>query len=470
VLAALVAAGLGAAIVAATGAPAAERERLERELSEAITRDALAGLSNRQTFRLAVDAALERAAVGRPVAVLLFDLNGFKLLNDTLGPDCGDELLRALAARVVAGSPQGATVARLGGDEFAVLAEGLGGGAAVDLGDRLLRRLAEPLTAGGRRLRVGASAGVVVDAGEGRNGDTLIRDAGVAVYVAKSSGGGCREHLEGMSSELGDPVALDHDLRAALAAGELEVHYQPQFDTLHGRAAAAEALVRWHSPQRGDVPPARFVAVAERSDLIFELGAFVLASACRQTAEWLRAGLLPDGFRVWVNVSCRQLIAGDLAAQVGRTLAETGLPAERLGLEVTETSVVRGGEGAAAQLEQVRATGVRVAIDDFGTGYSSMAQLTQLPVDVLKVDRAFVGELGSNPTSEAILENILHLAAVLGLDVVVEGIEWDCQLATIRRLGCRLAQGYLLARPAPAAQLTRALTASPPDGYPNVNE
>ena len=401
VLAVVIAAGLGAAMVLASRTPASERERLERELSHATTIDPLTGLPNRLTFRGALDAAVARTEPeARPIALCVFDLDGFKLLNDTLGPDCGDELLRVLAGRLLAAAPQGAIVARAGGDEFAVMASGAAARAGAGLAEELLRCLGEPVALAGRQLRVAASAGLVVETGHARTGGALIRDAGVAMYAAKTAGGGCREYHERMAGILDDVVAFDHDLRAALAAGELEVHYQPQVDTADGRAVGVEALVRWRSPERGDVSPARLIAVAERSDLIRELGAFVLATACRQTAGWLRAGLLPDGFRVWVNVSCLQLQAGDVAGQVARVLAETELPAELLGLEVTETSVVPGGTAcadAATELERVRSAGVRVAIDDFGTGYSSMAQLKQLPADVLKIDRAFVATSAAAP-------------------------------------------------------------------------
>jgi EAL domain-containing protein (putative c-di-GMP-specific phosphodiesterase class I) len=287
----------------------------------------------------------------------------------------------------------------------------------------------------------------------------------LAALIAVALGAGLLLGSGGSAAagDRGDLEGLEGDLRAALASGSLTVHYQPQVDARDGAPVGAEALVRWRSPKRGDVPPARFVALAERSDLIRQLGTFVLGAACQQAAEWLRAGLLPEGFRVWVNVSARQLTSGDLAAEVDRLLGETGLPAARLGLEVTETSVVEAGDGrsaAAATLERVRARGVLVAIDDFGTGYSSMAQLKRLPVDALKIDRAFVGDLGGSRTSEAIVENILRLGAALGLEVVAEGIETERQLAALRRLGCRFAQGYLFGRPAPADDLTGALAAA----------
>jgi EAL domain-containing protein (putative c-di-GMP-specific phosphodiesterase class I) len=260
-----------------------------------------------------------------------------------------------------------------------------------------------------------------------------------------------------MTRELGELLGLEHELRLGLQRGEFSVHFQPAFDLVTDAIVGVEALVRWTSPTRGSVPPARFIPVAETTGVIRPLGEFVLREAFSQTARWFHDGLLPDRFVTWVNVSAKQLSAGGLAPLVFRTLAATGLPPTMVGLEVTETAIVEDGNGARAELEELHSQGVRIAIDDFGTGFSSLGHLRRLPVDLIKVDRSFIQRIEHDAKDAAITANLASLAHALGVLAIAEGIESEGQLESVRKLGCDLAQGFLFARPAPADAVTRLL-------------
>jgi EAL domain-containing protein (putative c-di-GMP-specific phosphodiesterase class I) len=288
------------------------------------------------------------------------------------------------------------------------------------------------------------------------------------MYEAKESGRGRYEIFNyGMARGLGESLGLEHELRLGLERGEFSLHYQPELDLETRKMVGVEALLRWESPTRGSVPPDRFIPVAEASGLIMPLGEFVLRSACEQTAIWSKDGLVPEGFVTWVNVSGKQLTAGGLAELVRRVLKETGLPGTRLGLEVTETAIV--GEGppsdrALADLKEARAMGVKIAIDDFGTGFSSLGHLRRFPVDLIKVDRSFIQGVEHDNKDAAITANLASLAHALGLQAIAEGVESDEQLASVRELGCDLAQGYLFARPMPTEDMSELLASR--DGIP----
>ena len=442
-----------------------ERVRLEDELTRQAFHDGLTGLANRALFRDRLDHALQQS--GRQLvslAVLLVDLDGFKQVNDSLGHDCGDQLLEVVAARFMTVTRPGDTLARLGGDEFALLLEGANELTATAVARRLIATMASPIEIAGRSLRVGASVGIVTHTGAGGDSDALIRDADLAMYAAKEAGRGRYEvfHHE-MARELGELLGLEHELHLGLERGEFEVYYQPLVDLETRGLVGAEALVRWRSPTRDLVPAERFIAVAEATGLIVELGEFVLADACRHTAEWGRAGALPDGFVTWVNISGRQVSAGGLEQLVRQELTRSGLAPARLGLEVTETAVVlegTGGDRARTELKNLHAFGVRIAIDDFGTGFSSLGHLRRFPVDVLKVDRSFIQGVEHDAKDVAITANLASLAHALGLVAIAEGIESPGQLRTVRELGCDHAQGFLLAHPMPAHELRRLLRGS----------
>jgi diguanylate cyclase (GGDEF)-like protein/PAS domain S-box-containing protein len=444
-----------------------ERVELEQQLTKQAFTDGLTGLANRALFRDRLEQALARSArSGGSLAVLLVDLDQFKQVNDTLGHDAGDRMLEEVAARFETVSRSADTLARLGGDEFAMAIEGAGEAEAVAVAARMLELLAEPVRIAGRDLAVAASIGISIHRGGAAGSKELIRDADLAMYAAKEAGRGVYSvYREDMARDLGDLLGLEHELRRGMQRGEFSVHYQPTIRLDGGEINGVEALMRWHSPTRGQVPPAQFIPSAETSGLILQLGEFVLHQACAQTAVWRRQGLLPDGFVTWVNVSGRQLMAGGVGALVRAALAASGLPPGALGLEVTETSIVvagPAGDRARRELVALHKAGVQIAIDDFGTGFSSLTQLRSFPVDVIKVDRSFVQGVEQNSKDAAIATNIVSLAHALGLVAVAEGIETDVQLASMRALGCDHAQGFLFARPLPAGEVGALLAAGRP--------
>jgi len=438
-----------------------ERVRLEAELTRQAFHDGLTELPNRALFRDRLDQALARSArAGDVLAVLVLDLDGFKQVNDSLGHDAGDQLLREATQRFSEITRASDTLARLGGDEFALLLDGSQKQQAQRLAKRLLERLSEPMMIAGHELAIGASIGIALHSGGEGDAEQLIRNADVAMYAAKEAGGGRYElYHHDMARKLGEMLGLENELRLGVQRGELSVHYQPEVALDSTRIVGVEALLRWNSPSLGQVSPSRFIPVAESSGLIFALGELVLREACAQTARWREQGLLPDGFVTWVNVSGKQLSGGGVSELVRRELRANGLSPASLGLEVTETALVDrlAGEGARNELQELHELGVRIAIDDFGTGFSSLAQLRHFPVDLLKVDRSFVQGIEHDAKDAAIAANVVSLAHALGVKAIAEGIESDGQLSELKAVGCDLAQGYLFARPAPAEQVTGML-------------
>ena len=439
-----------------------ERVQLEEELTHQAFHDGLTGLANRALFRDRLDQAVARSERSlEDLAVLLVDLDGFKQVNDGLGHDAGDHLLQQVAARFAEVIRPSDTLARLGGDEFALLLEGANESGAVVAARRLLECLSESVDIAGRRLALGTSIGIVLHPGGPGESEDLIRHADLAMYAAKGAGRGRYEVFRHeMAREFGELLGLEHELRLGLEQGEFSVHYQPEIDVDTHSIVGVEALVRWNSPTRGEVPPLRFIPIAEATGLIMPLGEFVLGEACRQTAQWCREGLLPDPFVTWVNLSGKQLSHGGVSELVQNALEAAALAPSMLGLEVTETAIVVGGdagEQARAALEDLHNRGVRIAIDDFGTGFSSLGHLRRFPVDMIKVDRSFVQGVEHDTKDAAITANLTSLAHALGLTAIAEGIESEGQLASVRELGCDLAQGYLFARPMPAEKMAELL-------------
>jgi len=438
-----------------------ERLELEAQLTRQAFHDSLTGLPNRALFRDRLDHALTRSLRSvEPLTVMLIDLDGFKQVNDSLGHDAGDQLLQEVARRFSSSVRASDTVARFGGDEFAVLLEGADERQTIVTADRLLENLREPIGVAGRELVLTASIGVVTRASASDTGETLIRDADIAMYAAKEAGRARHEvfHDE-MARELGELLGIEHELRVGLERGEFSLHYQPMVDLGSDRVIGVEALLRWSSPTRGDVPPARFIPVAESTGLIVELGAFVLREGCRQAALWRADGALGEVV-TWINVSPRQLVPGGFGALVQEALAETGIPPSALGLEITESAIVEpgsAGEQARRELEELHALGVRIAIDDFGTGFSSLGQLRHFPIDMIKVDRSFVQGSERDAKDATITSNLISLAHALNVVAVAEGIESNGQLDSLRQFGCDGAQGFLFSRPAPAAEIYKVL-------------
>ena len=413
--------------------------------------DVLTGLPNRALLRDRLARAFLRSERHKTsVALVFLDLDGFKHVNDSLGHDAGDQLLVEVGQRFHETVRETDTVARLGGDEFAVLVEDVADLTDVtEVAERLLEALTEPVSLEQRDVSVNASIGIAISSNEACDSRTLLRNADVAMYEAKRSGGGRYVYFaEDMHQQTVRRLTIEQELRDAIARDELELHYQPIVEIESGRVVFLEALVRWRHPQKGLVAPVDFIHIAESSRLIKTLGEWVLRTACREAAGW------SADVGVSVNVSPRQVDAR-LLPLVREVLATSGLPAHRLKLEVTEGVVMAESAETLAVMEELHAAGVRLAIDDFGTGYSSLSRLRALPVDVLKIDRSFVADL---PRGLALLSAIVGLCRGSGLTAVAEGVETEEQLDVLRRLGCAQAQGYLLGRPAPAAEVPRMLS------------
>jgi diguanylate cyclase (GGDEF)-like protein len=404
--------------------------------------------------RLQHEAARARRD-GTGFALCLLDVDDFKLINDTLGHAAGDDLLRAIAARLDGAMRTTDMLARLGGDEFVVLGPDLQTEEeARSLARRVADALRPPFTLQGSDLAVRASIGVVQGGGDS-TADALLRDVDLAMYDAKSRGRGQQALFDAsMRERLRNRVRVESELDEALRNGDLRVYYQPVVTAGERRISGVEALVRWQHPEGGLVPPDEFIPVAEATGQIIELGRFVMEEACRQLVSWRAEGLVDDAFHVAVNVSWRQLTRPGFPEDVAAVLAHTGLDPARLGLEITETIAMDSAESSGEVLDQLAALGVELLLDDFGTGVSSLARLKRLPVDTLKIDRAFVRGVGDREDEDdAIVAAILAMADALGLEVVAEGVETEAQLARLDQLGCGLIQGFLFSRPLPAAEL-----------------
>jgi diguanylate cyclase (GGDEF)-like protein len=412
-------------------------------------RDPLTGLANRMLLLEDTGRLLAR---GGPVSVLVLDLDDFKDVNDSRGHAAGDQLLVAVAGRLAGCVRPEDVVARLGGDEFAVVLDA-GLDTARTVGSRVLHAFDAPVAAGGRSVAVKVSVGI----SEGlpgpaeRSADALLRNADLAMYLAKAQG---KHRLvvyaDGMAQQAQVKAELVEGLWTALAEDQLEVHYQPVVALPAGEVTSYEALVRWRHPVRGLVSPAEFVPLAEETGLIVPIGAWVLAEAARQAVAWSERSGRPVGMAV--NLSPRQLAEDDVVATVAGVLAATGLLPRQLTLEVTESVLVQDVEQVVHRLMGLRALGVRIAIDDFGTGYSSLSYLRRLPADIIKIDRSFVTDLAGDGAAHALVSSIVELARSLDLDVVAEGVETEVQRAVLETLSCSHAQGFLFARPRPAAE------------------
>jgi diguanylate cyclase (GGDEF)-like protein len=425
-------------------------QRQAARLEDLAMEDDLTGLANRRRLEQAMRAALADG----PVQVALLDLDDFKGVNDRLGHAVGDQLLTVLAGRLVTAMPEDALVARMGGDEFAIMMPGASDAAADLTVSRLAETLRTPIRVEDYELLLNASIGVTDGAGT-TNPFEVLRRADVAMYEAKESGSGYCRFAEDLDEEADEQARLGAELREALDAGQFRMAYQPIVELPHGRVVGVEALVRWDHPTRGLVPPDRFIPAAERNGLIVELGEWILRTACAQAVAW-RAELGDRApYKISVNVSARQLAEPGFSGLVAATLAETGLPAARLTVEVTETAVF-GGSHAVQALEEVHALGVSIALDDFGTGHSSLGLLQTVPVDVLKVDKSFVDNITMAGRHAVIATALIQVSTGLGLTAVAEGVETAEQAAELHRLGYRLAQGYHFGKPSAAPEFTVA--------------
>lgn len=436
-----------------------ELRRREDHLRHQAVTDPLTGLPNRSLF---LDRLGHALAVGRRrsqgVAVLFLDLDGFKVVNDSLGHPTGDALLQAVGERLVASQRASDTVARFGGDEFAVLLEDVTEPAAAsDVADRILLALKRPFSAGGHRgMVINASIGISFRGAisEPCSAEDLIREADIALYHAKAGGKGrAAIFATTMGVQAMERLELQTDLQRAIGRGELHLQYQPLVKLDSGVTLGAEALVRWYHPTRGLLGPDKFIPLAEETGLILPIGRWVLEEACKQAAFWQPSDRGAEPFRVSVNLSARQFDQPDLVEQVASALRRSRLAPAALMLEITETAVIQHPDSAIATLAALKRLGVRVAIDDFGTGYSSLSYLERLNVDMLKIDRSFMQGLERSSTTEAIVHATIVMAHVLGMEVTAEGIETADQLAVLSALACDFGQGYYLSRPRPASEI-----------------
>ena len=444
-------------LLACTAVDISERKQAEEKIHQLAFYDALTGLPNRRLLMDHLQHALassERHGGGG--ALLFIDLDHFKTINDTLGHDVGDQLLREVAARLRYCVRLGDTVARLGGDEFIVLIEDLdadlelAASQAEGVGRKIMAALSQPYRLGGSPQHSTPSVGVALFMDGRVQADELLRQADLAMYQAKAEGrNGLRFFDPRMQTVVSARAALLSDLRVALQTGQLSLHIQPQVDH-GGRVTGAEALLRWQHPRRGYVSPAEFIPVAEDSGLMHEVGLWVLQQAARLLVAWAALPVLRE-LTLAINVSVQQFRHPDFVAQVRETLLHSGVDAARLEIEITESLLMDNVEDVIAKMEALRAQGVRFSLDDFGTGYSSLAYLKRLPLDQLKIDASFVRDLLSDPNDAAIVRTIIALAGSLGLQVVAEGVETEAQRQALADLGCPAYQGYLYSRPLPSA-------------------
>ena len=436
--------------------------RRTRDLDFLARHDTLTGRPNRRALVRRIEQLVPQA---NELAVLLIDLDHFKRVNESLGRASGDRLLCAVAQRLAEQVPEHDMIARLGDDEFVVLLTGALGALAVSaVANRLLRSLAEPIVVDDRELVVTASIGISLFPTDGQDAETLLRHADAALNRAKKAGRhDCRFYNRSLTEQASQLLALDVQLRKAIREEAFELHYQPQLDLRTGHLAGVEALLRWPSAEPA-ISPAQFIPYAEETGLIEPVGRWVLGQACRQLGAWLADGLPP--MRMAVNLSPRQLAGSELPLLLRQALARSGIPPHLLELEITEGALMEHGAAATTLLQSLRRLGVGLAIDDFGTGYSSLAYLRRFPVQVLKIDQSFLGDLPDDDSARAIIAAVVDMAHSLGMQVVAEGVENERQAACLRAMGCDLAQGWLYGKAMSADGFVAWYRARPPAGAP----
>jgi diguanylate cyclase (GGDEF)-like protein len=434
-----------------------ERTRSDQRIAHLAHYDALTDLPNRTLFLDKLGQEIKRIDRGGKLAVLYIDIDEFKSVNDSLGHPIGDELLKAVAARLSRCVRETDIVARLGGDEFAIVQTAVEGSTDVtDLVARIYQAIREPCECLGHQLSADASIGIALAPQDGTDLDQLLKNADLAMYGAKAEGRRTYRFFEPeMDARVKARRTLELDLRRAIAEGGFELNYQPLVNVRDGEVTGCEALLRWRHPERGMISPAEFIPVAEDTGLINPLGEWVLTAACAEAATW------PDHVRLAVNVSPVQFRSQTLSLKVAAALTASGLPARRLELEITEAVLIRDDDAALAVLHQLRAVGVRIALDDFGTGYSSLSYLQRFPFDKIKIDRCFVTDIAKPGGSSPIVQAVVNIAAARNMTTTAEGVETQQQLDMLRALGCTEMQGYLFSPAKPAMEVRRLLRARP---------
>jgi diguanylate cyclase (GGDEF)-like protein len=432
-----------------------ERRRSDERIAHLAHYDALTDLPNRTLFRAKLEQEIKRIHRGEQLAVLYIDIDEFKSVNDSLGHPIGDELLKAIAARLGRCIKETDVVARLGGDEFAIVQTGVEHPTDVtDLVARIYQAVREPYDCLGHQVAADASIGIALAPEDGTDLDQLLKNADLAMYGAKADGRRTYRFFEPeMDARVKARRTLELDLRQAIVDGGLELYYQPLVNLRDNKVTGCEALLRWRHPGRGMISPAEFIPVAEETGLINQLGEWVLNAACAEAAKW------PDHIKLAVNVSPVQFKSQTLALKVAAALAASGLSANRLELEITEAVLIRDDDTALAILHQLRAVGVRIALDDFGTGYSSLSYLQRFPFDKIKIDRCFIADIAESGGSSPIVRAVVNIAAARNMTTTAEGVETEQQLDTLRTLGCTEMQGYLFSPARPAAEIRRLLRA-----------
>ncbi|MGY4255040.1 diguanylate cyclase (GGDEF)-like protein [Bradyrhizobium sp. USDA 4516] len=433
-----------------------ERKRAEARLAFMAQHDSLTGLPNRNLLRQQMDEMLQHTRRSTDkVAVLMLGLDNFKAVNETLGHGIGDKLLRAVAKRLRSTLREEDALARLNSDEFTIVQGGvMRPEDAVLLARRILDAIGEPYLLEGHSVVIGASIGIAMSPGDGEDSEKLLKSADMALSRAKSEFRGTFSFFEAeMDARAQSRRKIEIDLRDAIQNEGLRPYYQPLVDLATGRITGFEALVRWPHPERGMISPGEFIPVAEETGLINPLGALMLHRACMDAAQW------PDDVRVAVNLSPLQFRTGNLLALVTDALRQSGLPARRLELEITETLLLEKSSQVLATLHALRALGVRMSMDDFGTGYSSLSYLRSFPFDKIKIDQSFVRDLGANPDAQAIVRSIVSLGIGLGVTITAEGVETEAELSRLRAEGCHEGQGFLFSRARPNPEVISLLKA-----------
>jgi diguanylate cyclase (GGDEF)-like protein/PAS domain S-box-containing protein len=430
-----------------------ERKQSEERIAHLAHYDALTDLPNREFFRQQIEQSLKQVRRGEQLAVLYLDLDKFKSVNDTLGHQGGDELLKTVAERLRACLRETDIVARLGGDEFAIVQTAVTNPTDVtDLVKRIQDAIRAPCELSGHELTADTSIGIAMAPGDGTEPDQLLKNADLAMYGAKADGRGTYRFFEAdMDARMKARRTLEFDLRQAVMCGEFELHYQPLVNIRENKIVGCEALLRWLHPTRGMVSPAEFISIAEETGIINQLGEWVLRTACAEAATW------PDHLMVTVNVSPVQFKHDNLVQLVVSALAASRLPAERLELEITESVLLHDNETTLLMLHQLKQLGVRIAMDDFGTGYSSLNYLRRFPFDKIKIDRSFIKDVTEPDGSVAIVQAVVSIAESRNIVTTAEGVETQEQLDVLRTLGCTEMQGYLFSKPKPAAEIIRML-------------
>jgi diguanylate cyclase (GGDEF)-like protein len=437
-----------------------ERKQAEERAHELATRDPLTGLMNRRSLSEHLDHAMVRGARhGERLALLFLDMDRFKSINDTLGHDAGDELLRQVADRISASVRESDMVARLGGDEFVVLMEGLPTyAAAAEVARKIIKATSLPFSVGSQNLKTSVSVGIALYPQDGSSVSTLMRNADLAMYHAKQERRGSLQFFhEELNAKLVARSQLEQELQHALENDEFELYYQPKVEIVTGRVAGLEALLRWHHPRLGLLSGGEFMPAAIDSGQVVAIGEWVIGAACAQAKSWRDGNKAFPPMPIAVNIAIPQIYA-DLPDVIYRALRKHDVPPSSLQLEITESLLIRDVEKATSVLREISESGITIAIDDFGTGYSSLSVLKALPIDILKIDQSFVRDLGKDLGDNAIVAAIVNMARALALRVVAEGVETQEQLAILRELGCDEHQGYFYSRPLPADQLAAQLS------------